>query len=76
MAGKVVHFGGISRIDSDPQLVLDFAGEAGLKAVLVIGYDANGEEYFGSSYASGPEALWLIERARHRLMQMGDRTDI
>jgi hypothetical protein len=38
----------------------------------VLGYDAGGDEYFASSYADGGTVLWLMERLKKRLLQVGD----
>lgn len=41
-----------------------------LQDVVVMGYDKDGVEYFASSSGSGPDVLWMLERAKHRLLQM------
>lgn len=72
MSDNVVPFGGITRLDTDPQRVLEAALEAGMTGVVVIGFDANGGEYFASSYADGSDVVWHMERAKFKLMVITD----
>jgi hypothetical protein len=65
---QVVRFRGITRLDLDAAEVLRGALEANLKTVVVVGYDAEGEEYFASSMADGADALWLMERLKNQLL--------
>ena len=65
--GKVVDFGGITKLDLSPERVLAMA-EGHLEGVVILGYDKDGEEYFASSYADGGEVLWLLERCKIRLL--------
>lgn len=65
----ILRFPGITKLDTDPELVLEGAlGE--LSEVVIIGITKGGEEYFASSQASGPEVLWHLERAKKRLLQI------
>jgi hypothetical protein len=67
MAGNVVWWNGVSRLDCEPDGVLErAAGE--LETVVVIGYDKTGAEYFASSAADGGTVLWLLERTKSRLL--------
>ena len=68
----IVDFPGITRLDISVDRVLARAGEAKLKTVLVIGIDEDGDEYFCSSAADGGTVLWLMERARYKLMKIAD----
>ncbi|MGI9490490.1 MAG: hypothetical protein ACR2RF_32275 [Geminicoccaceae bacterium] len=71
MADNVVEFDGITCLDIPPDRILERAkGE--LQDVIVIGYDHEGEEYFASSKADGGSVLWLLERFKKRLLEMGD----
>jgi len=65
---NVILFNGITKLDLDPDLVLENAkGE--LEGVILIGYDKDGEEYFASTYADGGDVLWLLERMKLRLLK-------
>lgn len=70
--GEVVDLPVITRLNLPPDRVLRGALEAGLTGVVVCGYDAEGNEYFASSYADGGEVLWLLKRCEHQLMRTVD----
>lgn len=68
---NVIALDTVSSIDVPASRVLAAALEADLDGVVILGYQ-NGREYFASSYANGRDCLWLIERARHKLMRITD----
>lgn len=72
MTAEILHFDGVTSLDISADRVLDVAKAAEMQSVIVIGYDADGCEYFASSIADGPEVLWALERAKMRLMQIVD----
>jgi hypothetical protein len=59
----------ITKLDIPVERVIDAAKEAELQDVIVIGWDKNGDIYFASSKADGGEVLWLIEKAKKRLLE-------
>ena len=61
-----------TRLDLPAEKILNKALTVELEACLVVGWGPNDELYFDSTYADGPEALWLLEVAKRRLMQVGD----
>ena len=65
---EVLDFDGLTRLALPTEKVLDGARE--LKSVVVLGYDADGEEYFASSIPDGGDILWLIERLKKRLIEV------
>ena len=67
---NVILFNGITKLDLDPDMVLENS-KGKLEGVILIGYDKEGEEYFASTYADGGEVLWLIERMKLRLLNVG-----
>lgn len=69
---KVVPFNGITKLDMPPEHILNAALAAGLTEVIVCGFDADGDLYTASSVASGPDALWLAELFKKRLLEIGD----
>lgn len=71
MTAEVVNFTGITSLDLPPDRVLESALAAKLDAVVLIGWDKDGEFYFASSYANGPETLWLLEGAKAKLIKIG-----
>lgn len=68
----ILIFNGITKLDLPVSRVLDMAKEEGLTEVVIIGYDKNGAEYFASSNADGADALWLLERAKKKLLEITD----
>lgn len=69
---NVIELDLITSLDIPPERVLKRALEASLTSALVLGYKDDGTFYFATSAASGPENLWLLERARHCLMLLAD----
>lgn len=69
---SVVEFPGVSRLDVPVDKVLEKAREQNLQTVLVIGWTADGMEYFDASCADGGEALWLIERRKMKILAAAD----
>ena len=54
-----------------PDSVLS-AAIGNLDQVVVIGYTKNEDFYYNSSEPGGEAALWLLERAKHKLMRISD----
>lgn len=70
--GKVVILNVITKLNLSAERVLTAAFEADLEGAVVLGYTKDGSEYFASSYAAGPEALWLMERLKKKLLEITD----
>lgn len=69
---EVVRLPVVTSLDCDPLMVLDGAMQTDLTDVVVIGCRPDGSEYFASSIAYGPDALWLLERIKSRLLDIVD----
>jgi hypothetical protein len=69
---NVVLFPGVTAKDFDPDVMLQVARRIGLSQVVILGYDKEGAEYFSSSVSDGPEVVWMLERAKHFLMNVVD----
>lgn len=69
--GEVVNLDNITKLDLDPDRVLNGA-LAKLESVVIVGFDKDGDEYFASSVADGGTALWLLERMKMKLLQVPD----
>jgi hypothetical protein len=69
MTDNVVTLRTITKLDIPADRVLAEASKAGLTSVMVIGYDADGDEYFASSIADGGTCLWLMERMKKHLIE-------
>lgn len=72
MSDNVVILPVVTSLDIPASRVLDAAGEEDFAQVVVIGRTVDGEEYFASSAADGGDVLWMIERAKHRLLSVVD----
>lgn len=68
---KVVNIGCITRLDLPPDRVLD-AAIGKLEGVVIIGYDKDGSEYFASSISDGADVVWLMERAKKKLLEISE----
>jgi len=69
MPDNVIPFNGVTSLDIDPDMMLKNAAGT-LDSVIIIGYDKEGDEYFASSLADGPEVLWLLERMKKALLEV------
>jgi hypothetical protein len=72
---QILRFDGVTLRDLPAEQVIEGAAEKGLQSVVVLGYDADGDEYFASSIADGADVLWLMERLKQRLLGVPDGTD-
>lgn len=72
---NVVLWPGVTRVDTSPEQVLKRVVDADLEHIVVMGYTKEGAEFFASTYAGGPDVLWLLQRAVHKLMVVGDGED-
>ena len=71
LADNVSIFPGITNKDFDADVMLEAASGQGLDSVIVIGWDKDGDLFFSSSMSDGPEALWLLEKAKAALLAAG-----
>lgn len=69
---NVVELNNITKLKIPAKRVLKAAKKAGLTDVVIIGYDADGDEYFASSEPSGPEVMWMMERAKKKLLDIAE----
>jgi hypothetical protein len=72
MTAEIVELNTITTLDIPAERILRRALDADLDRVLVIGYDTEGNEYFASSVADGGFSLWVMERAKLKLLRMAD----
>jgi hypothetical protein len=68
MSAKIIPFTGITKLDLDPDVVLENL-KGKVEGFVLLGYTAEGEEYFSSTYADGGTVLWLMERCKKRLLE-------
>lgn len=67
MSNVVIPFRGITKLDLDPDVILDdLKGQ--VQGFVLMGWTAEGEEFFSSTYADGGTVLWLMERCKRKLL--------
>lgn len=71
MTAKIIPLGCVTRIDLPPDRVLE-AAVGKMQGVVLIGYDNDGQLYFASTYADGGDVLWLLEKCKQALMEVGE----
>jgi hypothetical protein len=64
-------FTGITPLPFDADIILNSA-KGQLKSVIIIGETEDGEEFFSASISDAPETIWMIERAKYKLMKICD----
>jgi hypothetical protein len=72
--GEVVDigdFGGETKLDIEPDKVLEGAVGQSLSDVIVIGYDKDDTLYFAASSGDPCKTLWAIEQAKQWLIENG-----
>lgn len=72
---NVMIFTGVTPIQFDADVILRGALKANLSEVVIVGYDEDGTEFFSSSQPSGPDVLWMLERAKLGLLRSVDPED-
>lgn len=73
MDDKIVDLGFVAGRECRADTILDKAKNAGLKHVIVLGWDADSDFFMSTSYATGPEILWLLEGAKMALLEMAQK---
>lgn len=73
--GEVKPFTGLTRLNLLCERVLEAAKQSNLTSCIVLGYDKDGDTYMASSIADGGEVIWLMEKCKFRLMQLGEYDD-
>lgn len=71
MTAKIIPFTGISKVDLDPDLVLE-GNKGEFEGVVLLGFGKDGNMRFCSTYADGGTILWLLEQCKLRLLQIND----
>jgi hypothetical protein len=69
---KIVKLPVITRLDGRPSDALEHAIEKGLASVVIVGITEDGDEYFKSSVADGGTVIWMMERAKLKLLRIAD----
>lgn len=72
MSDNIVILNMVTNLDIPVERVITGATEADLEQVIILGFDKDGAEYFASSVADGAQCLWLMERAKKKLLDIVD----
>lgn len=71
---QIIPFRGITKLDLDPDTVLDnLKGQ--LEGFVIAGYDKEGREFLGATYGDAKVALWLLERCKARVLDSTEDED-
>lgn len=70
--GEVVELDVMTRLDVPSERLLQKAIDAKITDAVIIGYDQDGELWFASSKADGGDVLWLMEKAKKALLEIGE----
>lgn len=77
MTAKIIPFKGITKLDLDPDTILESL-KGRLDGFVILGYEKDSgdtrasTEFFSSTYADGGQVMWLLERCKHKLMNIAD----
>lgn len=69
---NVVVLNVVTTLDIPVGRIIAGALDAKVKDLVIIGFDENGDEFFASSVADGGTVLWLLERAKKKLLELPD----
>ena len=64
--------GNETRLDLEPNNILEAAVTHDLREVVIVGYEPDGSFYFASSRSSGPETLWMLAQAQRKLLEISE----
>jgi len=77
MSAKIIPFSGITKLDLDPDVILENL-KGKLDGFVIMGYEKGADEecvateFFSSTYADGGKVLWLMERCKRQLMKIAE----
>jgi len=69
---NVVFFDGITRLDTPAERVIGTLSDCKWGQIVIVGFDVDGGFHFRSNIAGSGDTLWLLERAKHKLMLITD----
>jgi len=67
MSNKIVPIGNLTRLDGNPDVILN-AAIGKLEGVVISGFTKDGELWAASSYADGGTVMWLLEATKTKMM--------
>ena len=60
-------------MDTPVDDVIQGAVDVGLQDIVIIGWDHEGGFYFASSASHGPDVNWMLDIAKSKLIQIGEK---
>jgi hypothetical protein len=69
MTAKIIPFTGITKLDLDPDVVLERLHGV-LEGFVITGFDKEGNLYYASTYGDGGTALWLLAKCQKALLEV------
>ena len=69
MTAEIINFSGVTRLDLEPDDILNAAVGEGLTEVIVMGWDADGDLYLASSKGRRADVNYLIDKAKQYLLE-------
>ena len=70
MTAQIIPLGCITKLNQNPDLVLEWAKGQFAGGVVLIGFDENGDLSFYSSIADGGSVMWALEMAKKALLEV------
>lgn len=67
---EVIELDCVTRLDIPVERVVEGIPVEELKAIVIVAEMNDGDFYFASNKASGPEVLWLLEEGKYNLMRI------
>lgn len=67
---NLLQFTGVTRLNLDPDLTLENC-KGKMEGFIIAGHGKDGEYFFSSTYADGGDALWLAEKFKQALLNVG-----
>lgn len=66
---KVLQFSGQTKVDTPAVDLLEVAKLWGMEKVLVVGFDDDGDLCFGGNFSDHPLINFMLDKAKHSLME-------
>lgn len=60
----------VTRMDIPVDRVIDSIPRD-MAEIVVVGYTADGEFYFATNKANGPDVLWMLQMAAKKILEIG-----
>lgn len=72
MSAKIIQFPGVTKVEISVDDLLEKAKLWGMKKVVVIGLDDDGDLCFGGSFSDVPLINFILDKAKFSMLDDGD----